>query len=163
MRTLIERVRALSVEVGECWEWQGAVQSTSTTPMIRYGKSSISVARALAIEAGKPVKGLFATNTCRNPSCVNPDHVVVTTRRALNIKVAREQQYQRRPSYRATLSRNSGRRKISDEQVDEIRASSEGSDVLAKRYNITRSHVNSILSGWRRMATSANIFAGLLK
>lgn len=162
-KPLIERVKAHAVEVGECWEWKGATQSTSTTPVIRYEGKAVSVMRALAIDAGMRVKGYVATNSCRNPKCVNPQHVVVVSRSLLNNKVSREQQYQKRPTYRLAVSKGSKRRKISEADVITIRASSESTAVLAETYGVTRSHINSILNGHRRRTTSNNIFIGLMK
>lgn len=162
-KPLVERVKAHAIEVGECWEWKGATQSTSTTPVIRYEGKAVSVMRALAIDAGMRVEGRIATNSCRNPKCVNPEHVILVSRKMLNNKVAEEQQYQKRPTYRLAVSKGSTRRKISEADVITIRASSESTAVLAETYGVTRSHINSILNGHRRRMMSNNVFAGLMR
>jgi len=162
MKTVTERVREKSVDVGECWEWRGATQTKSTTPIINYKGMAISVMRALALEAGMKLDGLVATNRCRNPACVNPAHVVAVPRSRLITMVSAEQQFQKRVDFRRRLSLSSWKRKLSDSDVAAIRASEEGSDILSERYKVTRSHINAVQSGHRRAVITTNVFAGLL-
>lgn len=162
-KPLIERIKGLSVEVGDCWEWQGATQSVSTTPIINYKGVATGVLRAIAKDRNITLKGYVVTNSCRNPKCVNPEHAVVTTRSSLITKVSKEQRFQRRADYRLTLSKASKMRKLDDSAVAEIRASDEDRAVLAQRYGVTRGHINSIRSGHRRQLATVNVFAGLLR
>lgn len=163
MKPLIERVKALSIEVGDCWEWHGSTQSTSTTPIIRYKRTVMSVMRALALEAGMKVDGYVATAKCRNPKCVTPDHLELVTRKRLNTRVSNEQQYQKRLNYRANMSIASKKRKLTDSQVLEIRDSDTDRNILAQEYGISRTHVNAIKSGYSRARLTTNIFAGLMR
>jgi hypothetical protein len=162
MKKLVERIKSRSVEVGECWEWRGAKQHQSTTPMINYNRRSMSVMRALAKNAGKEVTGLVATTSCRNPMCVNPAHLVLLSRGDLLVKVSGEQQFQKRTASRLAVSNGSKRRKLSHEAVKEIRNSQEDRGALALTYGVTRSHINAIISGHRRALTPNNVFAGLM-
>lgn len=131
--------------------------------MLRYKTASMSVVRALAIDAGMKVKGLVATTSCRNPNCVRPEHVVLVPRGTLNRLVTDEQQYQKRPAYRIAVSKSSAHRKLTDEQVAEIRACAGGDTLaLSQTYGVTRSHINSIIKGHRRAMMATNVFAGLM-
>ena len=64
---------------------------------------------------------------CRVPACVNPDHLEPVTP-AENIR------------------RGSGT-KLTEEEVREIRASTEVQDELARRYGVCQPHISRIKSG----------------
>ncbi len=162
MKTLLQRVREKSVDVGDCWEWRGATQTKSTTPIVNYGGKAVSVVRALALDAGAKLDGLVATNRCRNPACVNPEHVVAVPRSMLITMVSQEQQFQKRLDFRHRLSRSSWKRKLSDSDVNAIRTSDADRQTLAQQYGVTRSYINSLKSGHRRALATTNVFAGLL-
>lgn len=61
---------------GDCWEWMGARNGTG------YGNIESRGAHRVIYEAlvGPIPKGLDLDHLCRNPPCVNPDHLEPVTR-----------------------------------------------------------------------------------
>jgi len=60
---------------GDCWEWTGNHDING------YGRLSYKLAHRLVYEAlcGPVPKGLELDHLCRNPGCVNPDHLEPVT------------------------------------------------------------------------------------
>ena len=77
---LVERIQRNSEPAGDCWEWQGQ-KAHGLTPIIRYRHAgewtSLPVRRAILLERGVDMDGKRAVFTCRNKSCVRPEHVGV--------------------------------------------------------------------------------------
>lgn len=146
---LLEYLRARSEEVGECWEWTGALQSARGSPVMRYERVAQPVRRVIAIELGMQVKGRMATVRCCNSLCVNPEHVVVLTRKQLQQRTAKVTQLHANPTRCRKLAQTARRTaKLSEAQVAEIRAL-EGltQRQIAGRYGITQATVSAIRRG----------------
>lgn len=161
MEDLIERIRRHIEEVGDCWEWTGALQVNCPTPMMRYGQRTSQVRRFIAEFQGKQLQGKFATCKCRNDLCVNPDHVMVVTRKRLQELIAKERQYQTNPVRIKKLADKARlRSKLTPEQVEEIRGADELQRITAARYGISQAAVSSIKRGrtWKEYSSP---FAGL--
>lgn len=147
--SLLDRIRALSDEVGECWDWKGALQRGGCTPTIRQGRGTIAVRRALAIELGLPLQGRVATISCGNRLCVRPEHVQTISRGKLQRRIAVETQMHARPARARKLAekaRLTG--KLTEAQVAEIRAA-EGltQRQLAAQFGISQATVSGIRRG----------------
>lgn len=152
MDQLIERIRRHIEEVGDCWEWQGAMQSAAPVPVMNYKQSVMPVRRLIAIERGVIVKGKFATYRCGNQLCVNPDHVIVVTRQKLQKRIAAETKYQINPvrmQKLATFARARG--KLTLELAQAIRDAEGSQRDIAKRFGVTQATVSVIKRGktWR--------------
>lgn len=71
----VERVLGRSVQVGECWEFRGAISPQG------YGQVRIAGATRLAHRVTYSAmvddipEGLVIDHLCRNRACVNPDHL----------------------------------------------------------------------------------------
>lgn len=144
---LLDRVRALSDEVGECWDWRGALQRGGCTPTMRMGSGTIAVRRALAIEMGLSLQRRVATVGCGNRLCVRPEHVQTISRAKLQKRIASDLQlHPTRARKLAEKARQSG--KLNETQVAEIRAA-EGltQRQLAAQYGISQATVSSIRRG----------------
>jgi hypothetical protein len=78
---LIPRLLSHVNKTGFCWEWLGATDKDG------YGKTSIMhnsvVAHRAIYEAlvGPIPKGKELDHLCKNPSCVNPSHLEIVTRK----------------------------------------------------------------------------------
>ena len=113
-----------------CHVWQMATDRDG------YGwdhvEGRIKYAHRLAYECAKgPIpEGLQIDHLCRVPSCVNPDHLEAVT--------PRENRY-----------RGNGI-KLTDAQVEEIRASAESSSALGARYGTSARYMRHIKAGTRR-------------
>lgn len=145
----IERLRKRSDEVGDCWEWTGAMQTTTGTPVIRYDGRAQPVRRAIAIELGLSLTGKLATCKCVNMRCVNPEHVVVVTRQQLQKRTAKSTGMHMSPARCRKLAQSARRTgKLTEAQVAEIRAI-EGVTQrnIAAMYGITQPTVSAIRRG----------------
>lgn len=116
------RVRGRS----ECWEWQG-----SRLPK-GYGRFSpeyrvdfLTHRFSWELHTGRRIRaGGVIRHTCDNPPCVNPLHLVLATTAENQDDMARKWR---------------SRSKLTEEQIREIRASSEPYRALAERYGL-KSH-----------------------
>ena len=151
-----------SEEVGDCWEWTGALQVRSPTPVMRFQQQTNQVRRFIAQAKGRQLDGdRLVTCKCRNELCVNPDHVVVVSRKRLQEMIAQERQYQTNPVRMKKLAEKARlRSKLTPEQVEEIRNAEESQRAIAARYGITQGAVSSIKCG-RTWKDYSNPFAAL--
>jgi len=162
--TFIDWVRDRSIEVGECWEWQGYFTAHGNTPVSKIKGKHIKVRRALAIALGlldgrsKKVTG----TRCRNWRCVNPDHLQVITR-----QVAAKRAAENRTGGKLMLSRKAAdqgrkRAKLTIDQVREIRASDLTCRQLGIQYGVSFQHIAEIKSGriWKEYG---GVFANLVE
>ena len=149
---LLDYVKSRTEEIGDCWEWAGALQACGTTPMMRHHKQTISVRRLLMLEQGLEVEGKVATSTCGNHLCVNPKHLELITRKRLTKRIAlgfsRSVSLLRKAQI-STLVRQ--RSKLTAEQAEEIRQASGKQRDIAKLYGVSQSTVCAIKHGriWR--------------
>lgn len=156
MAALADHVRSRSVEVGECWEWQGAVHSRSVSPFMKWRGQVLNVRRALAIDEGRSVSGRCVTMCCGNRLCVNPAHLQLLFRSALSSRTAKTLNYQS-PARVARISaslRASGRLKLTPEAAADIRrqhADGVPGPEIAAQYGVNKATVASIVRGatWR--------------
>ena len=90
--------------------------------------------------------GFIATYTCGNPACVNPEHTARSTRTRMN----RIAEVKRRTDA-----------KLSQADVDQIRASDDRYEDLAARFGVSKSLIGRVRRGevWRTF--SASPFSGL--
>ncbi|AZL12004.1 hypothetical protein CXR25_03620 [Brevibacterium aurantiacum] len=63
-----------------CWIWEGTIDSRGYG-RLGFNKAGQFLAHRLSLEAhlGHPIDGLFAHHKCANTSCLNPDHLELTT------------------------------------------------------------------------------------
>ena len=75
----IEFNEAFSVK--GCWNWKAA-KTTAGYGELRVGNKTTYAHRlSYELAKGKIPKGLELDHLCRNPACVNPDHLEAVTRR----------------------------------------------------------------------------------
>ena len=145
---MLEYVYLRSEEIGDCWEWQGALQACGTTPMMRYQQRTTSVRRLIMQDKGLEVQGKVATSTCGNHLCVNPEHLELITRKRLTKRVAsklnRSVSMLRKAQISASVRQRS---KLTAEQAEEIRQAEGNQRDIAKQYGISQSTVSVIKRG----------------
>lgn len=68
------------VDSSGCWIWQGTIDSRGYG-RLGFNKAGQFLPHRLALEAhlGHSIDGLFAHHKCANTSCLNPDHLQLTT------------------------------------------------------------------------------------
>tara|TARA_R110000868_G_scaffold39383_1_gene137267 strand:- start:3340 stop:3849 length:510 start_codon:yes stop_codon:yes gene_type:complete len=146
---LLAFLQARVDEVGDCWEWRGAVQRGSRAPVMRYQGSARQVRRVLATELGLPLQDRLATCKCANALCVNPRHIVTVTRQELQRRTADITQLHVNPARCRKLAQSARRNgKLTEAQVAEIRAiDGMRQRDIAALYGITQSTVSAIRRG----------------
>jgi DNA-binding transcriptional regulator YiaG len=153
-------------EVGHCWEWQRALQGRYRMPVMNFGGSVVSVRRHVARTLGLYVpEHSVVTTSCGNPLCVNPRHVMVTSRAELQARTgaAAASSLKQLLAHKMAL-RSRGQVRLSAEQVAEIRAAEGISQrELAALYGVSQATVSAIRRGrtwkdhsnpWVRMLTA---------
>lgn len=167
MKELIDRVRLHIEEIGDCWEWTGAMQSSAPTPMINYKRKSQPVRRLLAQHMGKVITGKLVTCKCRNELCVNPDHLLVVTRKRLQEMVSKERKYTSNPvRMRKLADKARAHGKLTAELAAEIRDADGSQRSIAAQYGVSQSTVSVIKRGrtWRDYSNPfAQLIGGLNK
>ena len=161
----IKYVRDRSTEDADCWLWRQGCTSDGTPTMHQPGTNrTIAVRRFLAAALGKDITGKVVTNTCRDPRCVAPHHMLVTDRSTLGKMTHQHSGYASMPTrcakIAATKRATSG--KLTSEQAHEIRTGTERLRDVAERMGISRSTAQRIRSGkaWRDYGGP---FAGLMR
>jgi hypothetical protein len=141
----MEKVKAKIEEIGDCWEWQAAKQKNSGVPVIRYEGRHYCARRAIAKELGHNLEGKIVTQTCGNKACVNPDHIKVMTKSALQKRTNSQTVYYQSITRRQKCS--AARRKsakLTPEKAEAIRNDPRPQRVIAEEYGITQPTVSSI-------------------
>lgn len=159
---LIERLRKHSNEVGDCWEWFGSFQSSGNTPAMNWKGHVNPVRRFIAQELGLDLSdGKVVTCKCRNYMCVNPDHIMVITRKRLQSMSAKELNYAANPArVKKIADKARARSRLTMEIAQQIREAEGTQPEIAQRFGISQSTVSLIKRGeiWR---DHTNPFAGL--
>jgi len=147
MKTLLERFeeKYIPEPMSGCWLW------TSTVDKDGYGKiwgnRKLLLAHRVAYELFKgPIPdGLCVLHTCDVPACVNPDHLWLGTKTDNNADMCAKG--------RQVNGEQHGSAKLTESQVLEIRAATESSRQIARRYGIDYSHVCRIRTRqkWRHL------------
>lgn len=152
-------------EVGDCWIWQLATTPQGYPIMKIAGHGCCHVRRVVATLAGhrlaprQPVEAC-----CEERGCVKPQHMAPSSIRAIAKKAGQHGAFSslaRRAKIAAARRRAPGV-KLTIDIAREIRLSEESGPVLAARYGIDKSLVNSIKRGeaWREYQSTP--FSGLM-
>ncbi len=72
------RLRAKYLEINGCWEWQGA-KNEAGYGVFWFKKPTQAHIASYILHVGPIPLGLELDHTCRNRSCVNPDHLEPVT------------------------------------------------------------------------------------
>lgn len=122
-----------------CWSWSGALDKDGYGIFNYAGKTYRASVVALQLD-GRPVpRGMYACHTCDNPTCVRPDHLYPGT-----------------PTQNMADAIERGRlkpRKLTADQVRQIRRSEGTQQSIADRFNVSAFTVASILKRktWRHV------------
>ena len=131
--------------------------------MMKHDGKVANVRRLVLIERGVPMTGFIATYTCGNPACVNPEHTGRSTRTQMNRRIMAEMSGATN-TLRVKRIADTKRRtdaKLSQTDVDQIRASDDRYEDMAARFGVSKSLIGRVRRGevWRTF--SASPFSGL--
>lgn len=157
----IESLMARTVEVGDCNEWLGYI--ANDTPQVSHGGKMMTVRRLMHELQGKSADGYYLSTSCGNPRCVSPEHAIVRTS-AAHLKLM-NRRVDHGGLLRVIKLQNGAkwRRKLTDEQVQQIRNDPRPSRAVAAEHGVSKGLVCLIRAGKAHRAISANPFAGLMK
>jgi hypothetical protein len=124
-----------------CWEWTGQTNYYGYGLIWHNGKAVKAHRVAYKLYCGPLRAEQVVCHTCDNPKCVNPKHLFRGTRLENNRDCAAKG---RRPSGASHWNA-----KLTQEDVAQIRASTESQSVLAQRYGVSPSHISGIKTGRR--------------
>lgn len=158
----LEAIKANCDEVGDCWEWRGALDGTAPIMRISMTRRLVPVRRFILEEAGKMKEGHLACAKCGNPRCVAPDHAIAMTRQDLQVRTARITRYGKSAARKQKLAiaRRAGGTVLTMEKVQEMRALGLSTRQAARTYGCCQSTAADALAG-RTWKDYSSPFAGL--
>jgi len=128
-----------------CWEWQNARDKDGYGVYSEHNEKVIAHRFAYKKFVGEIPDGAFVLHNCDNPPCVNPEHLRVGTHED-NMQDAKE-----RTDTFSTEKQREKKRKLSKEQVLEIRDKYRGGDVsmidLAEEYDVDDVTIYELIRG----------------
>lgn len=150
---------------GKCWLWAGALNHCGHPIMRLPGdrKSGCKMVRRVSLEAsGKTVAPRHpVVTTCGNDECCNPAHLKQVTIQKMCQAAAANGAWQT-PARAAKIAAAKRKDcKLTMEQAQEIRLSTESGPILAERYGVNRSLINGIKRG-ERWKDFSSPWAGLM-
>lgn len=137
-----------------CWDWKGAIDQRTGVGRISVSNRSLKVPRValLAWTGLELTPDEFVLHSCDNPSCFNPDHLIVGDRKARDERAKEQGRY-----WKHSGEENSNA-KLTAEQISEIRERYEAGGLkqteLGAEYGISQHHVSAIVRGevWSEQA-----------
>jgi hypothetical protein len=153
-----------SVE-GDCIEWLGYLYQ-GNNPQVCHAGKMVAVRKLVILLSGRkvPDRSYFKT-TCGNDLCIRPEHIKVVDHKKHMISMAKKVIHNA-PTRVAKLQASAiNRRKLTDEQVQDILFSSGSSRQLGAQYGVSASTISKIKSHQTRRSVSARVnpFAGLMR
>lgn len=148
------KVKALSTEDGGCWMWNGHTTSHGV-PVVNFAGKQDTVRRSILKANNKIIyKGHSVSTTCGHLACVNPDHIKVMTV-SERTKRAAQKVNQKLKAYRLNKSMRERLAKLTEDQVREIKLSSDTLTALSKVYPVSVEQIRRIRSGksWAHVKT----------
>lgn len=154
MNRTVQTILSRCVEVGECLEWQGGLNSGGHPTMTHEGSGGRLVRRVLAEAMQREIRdGHVLRMRCMNKRCVNPEHTVVSTRQKVGLEAGKAGRLSSpTKGLRCHIARAKWA-KLDTTKVAEIRASIETDRVLAERYSVSLKTINDARRGLSWKAT----------
>lgn len=110
----------------------------------KYKGKSINYHRAVYQEIhGDLAPGMVVLHTCDNPRCINPDHLRAGTQ-SENVQ---DMLQKGRDNYTNPTGEAHGQSRLTEEQVAEIKESSDIQRILAERFGVARTTISAIKTG----------------
>lgn len=161
IQSLMERT---SVE-GDCTEWLG-YSYEGNNPQVSHDGKMIAVRKLVMLlhERKVPDRAYYKT-TCGNELCVRLEHIKVVDHKRHMISMAKKVIHNA-PTRVAKLQASAiSRRKLTDEQVQDIVMSDQSTRALAAVYGVSPSTISKVKSNRTRrvMSASVNPFVGLMR
>jgi len=150
----IESLLARTVEMGTCMEWTGSLRNH--TPMVFHNGKMKSVRRIICAMQNRTVPaGYFVSNSCGDPKCIHPSHIVFRSPSAHAKAMCKAIDYQN-PTRRIKLAESAQvRRKLTDEQLQTILSGEQSCTTLAKEFKVNKAVIAKVRRGEAHCMTIA--------
>lgn len=161
IKSLMERTSA----EGDCIEWQGYVYAGNNPQVSHDGKMTAVRKLVMMLHERKVPERAYYKTTCGNDLCVRLEHIKVVDHKKHMADMAKNVRHNA-PTRIAKLQKKAeSRRKVSDEQVQDIILSDQPSRVLAAAYGVSKGTILKIKAHRARRVVSASVnpFAGLMR
>jgi hypothetical protein len=164
IHTIESLMQRTSVE-GDCIEWLG-YSYEGNNPQVSHAGKMVAVRKLVMLlnERKVPDRAYFKT-TCCNDLCVRLEHIKVMDTKKHMAAMAKNVRHNAPTRIAKLQAAAVGRRKLSDEQVQDILLSSGSSRALALQYGVSPGTISKIKSHQARRSVSASVnpFAGLMR
>lgn len=158
--TLMKRTE----EVGECIEWQGYFQNK--VPFTQHGERFMSVRRLILELNGTEVpENMYAKSSCGNPDCVNPNHIVLVSRKQHSKAMASKVKHNSPIRLAKLVKSAQSRRVLTDDQVMQALMDNRTCAEIAREFEVSKSLISKIRRGRSNRMVKAmnNPFSGLMR
>ena len=133
---------------GDCWEWTGVTTPEGYGRFVVWYRTEnqlIGAHRVSIYLDGRDPRGKVVRHTCDNPSCVNPNHLILGT--------IQDNIQDRSDRNRQAVGEKVHTSKLTKEQVLEIRASNKSITELTEQFNVSPWAIRNILNrkSWKHI------------
>lgn len=141
----------MSDHVGECWLWKGYVQSSGYGQMYIEGKRILAHRASWSAANGDIPEGMLVCHKCDTPRCVNPDHLFLGTHKNnMDDCMNKNRAFIQNEGRDFSFTRKPRVKKLTQHDVESIRASVESLAVLAARHNVSLPCISLVRRGKRK-------------
>jgi hypothetical protein len=145
----------------ECWTWTSSIQrsghgtffvgvgSEHLFPRAKRGNREMAHRVSWVLTHGAIPNGMLVLHTCDNPLCVNPEHLYLGTYLE-NSHDAWSRGRMERQRHSVMIRNGVLSKKLTVEEIREIRVATEPQRIIAHRYGISRQFVSDIQRRRRR-------------
>jgi hypothetical protein len=136
-----------------CWLWLGALFKKGYAKVGTGKRGKVDLAHRVSWRRfrGPIPKGLFILHACDTRCCINPDHLFIGTARDNTQDCLRKGRFgSNSEKVRGEMHPNV---KLTADQVLKIRQEKGRAELVAEKYGVTRSQINSIWArrSWRHV------------
>ena len=161
----LQTIEAMSRWDDDCLEWQGYMIN-GIYPQVCHAGSMVMVRKLVMQLAGRETPpAVYYKPACDNPRCIRIEHIKVVPSAKHMASMARSVNHNA-PTRIASLQKAAiEKRKLTDEQVLEVRLSDETHSQIAQRLGVSRATISKIKNNRARRMVSASInpFAALMR
>lgn len=139
----------------DCWEWEGAKKTAGYGNVRINGKYLLAHRIAFELINGPIPKGLLVCHICDNPSCCNPNHLMLGTTKSNAADMLMKNRQKK--AFSAARGSKNGLSKLNEKSVQEIRKLYDSKVMnqyeLADKYGVSQVAIGCVVrrDTWRHV------------